>query len=96
MAAKDVYETVKQAIQDVIAPDLERIKGELVAVRAELKAMDDRITSLRNELHSGLRAVDDRIDALKDRQEQTNKRLDEALDIRERLAAVEAKLAVRG
>ena len=66
-----------------------------MAVRAELKAMDDRISSLRNELYSGLRVVDDRIDTLKDRLEQINKRLDEALDIRGRPAAV-AKLAARG
>jgi len=32
MAAKVPYHTVKQAIQDLIAPDLERIKGELVAL----------------------------------------------------------------
>jgi hypothetical protein len=30
MAAKGVYDTVKQAIQDLIAPDLEHIKGELL------------------------------------------------------------------
>ncbi len=100
MAAKGIYETVKQAIQDVVAPDLERIKGqlagarselkaELTAVRGEVKAVDDRIASLRNEMHAELRTVSARIDALKDR-------LDEALNIRERLATLEAKVAARG
>jgi len=31
-----LYETVKQAIQDVVAPDLERInKGEIVGIKGE-------------------------------------------------------------
>jgi hypothetical protein len=42
-----VYDTVKQAIQDLIALDLERIKGELVAVRADIKAVDSRVGTLK-------------------------------------------------
>ena len=83
MAAKGMYETVKQAIQDLIAPDLERIKGELAGVRTELRA---ELTAVRAEL----KAINDPIDTLKERVTETNKRLDEALNIRERLAAVEA------
>ena len=89
MAAKGVYETVKQAIQDVIAPDLERIKGQLTGLHA-------RISGLEKRVDDGLRAVHDRIDAVKDQLEHSNKRLDEALNIRERLAALEAKIAARG
>ena len=88
MAANGMYDTVKQAIQDLIAPDLERIKGELAGVRTELRA---ELTAVRAEL----KAINDRIDTLKERVTETNKRLDEALNIRERLAAVEAKLAAR-
>ena len=89
MAAKGMYDTVKQAIQDLIAPDLERIKGELVGLRAE-------VSSLRHEMQAGFRSVDDRIDTLKERVTEANRRLDEALDIRERLATLEAKFAARG
>lgn len=39
MAAKGVYETVKQAIQDVIAPELERIKSEMVGMRAKINGV---------------------------------------------------------
>ena len=109
---KGTYDTVKQVFQDFIAPDLERIKGQLTgidarvgalekrvedglsAARAEVKAVDVRVASLRNVMLAGFRSVDDRFDALKERVEQTNRRLDdtnrrldEALDIRERLAA---------
>jgi predicted nucleic acid-binding Zn-ribbon protein len=91
---------VKQVIQDLIAPELERIKGELAGMRAEMKAMekrvDDGFSSLRNEMQDGFRSVDDRIDTLRERVADMNKHLDEALDIRERLAAFEAKLAARG
>jgi hypothetical protein len=107
MATKGLYETVKQAIQDVIAPDLERIKGELVGARGELKGLDARIGSiekrideglagLRNETRAGLLAVNDRIDTLKARFDQSNKRMDDALDIREPLASLEARFAARG
>jgi chromosome segregation ATPase len=107
MPGKGPYSAVKQVIQDLIAPELESIKGELAGVRAELKAVDKRIdsiekrvddgfSSLRNEMQAGFRSVDDRIDTLRERVADTNKHLDEALDIRERLAAVEAKLAARG
>lgn len=67
-AAKGVHDTVKQAIQDLIAPDLERIKGELVTVRAEIKAVDARVGTLEKRVDEGLRAVSDRIDALFDEQ----------------------------
>ena len=97
----------KQAIQDLIAPDLERIKGQLTGVEARIssleKRVDDGLAGLRSEMQAGLRAVNDRIDALKERVEQTNRRLDdtnrrlaEALDIRERLAALEVWMAARG
>jgi chromosome segregation ATPase len=107
MAAKGMYDTVKQAIQDLITLDLERIKGQLTGVDARISALDKRMDSLekrvdeglgalRQEMQAGFRSVDDRIDTLKERVTETNKRLDEALDIRERLATLEAKFAARG
>jgi hypothetical protein len=96
MAAKGMYETVKQAIQDLIAPDLERLKGQLIGVDARISAVDARIAALEKRVDEGFRAVNDRIDALKERVAESNKRLDEALDIRERLATLEAKFAARG
>jgi prefoldin subunit 5 len=100
MAAKGMYETVKQAIQDLIAPDLERIKGQLTGVDARINALergiDARMSALEKRVDEGFRAVNDRIDTLKERVGESNKRLDEALDIRERLATLEAKFAARG
>jgi hypothetical protein len=100
MAAKGMYDTVKQAIQDLIAPDLERIKGQLTGVEARIgafeKGVDARIGALEKRVDEGFRAVNDRLDTLRERVAETNKRLDEALDIRERLATLEAKFAARG
>ena len=96
MAAKGMYETVKQAIQDLIAPDLERIKGQLTgldarvdAVRTEVAAVRAEVAALERRTEATLGAVNDRLDTLKER-------ITDALDIRERLAAVEAKLAALG
>lgn len=61
MAAKGIYDTVKQAIQDVVAPDLERIKGQLTGVDARLgaveKRVDEGLTGVRAELKADLSAV---------------------------------------
>jgi predicted nuclease with TOPRIM domain len=96
MAAKDMYETVKQAIQDLIAPDLERIKGQLTgldarvdAVRTEVAAVRAEVAALEKRMEAALGAVNDRLDTLKER-------VTDALDIRERLAVVEAKLPALG
>ncbi|MBI3303483.1 MAG: hypothetical protein HYZ72_15575 [Deltaproteobacteria bacterium] len=97
--AKGMYDTIRQLFQDIIAPQIEGLKGEMAALRAEVKG---EMTALRAEVHR----MDGRIDMLEKRMEEglaavrteisyTNRRLDEALEIRERLAALEAKVAAR-
>lgn len=84
-------------MQDLMAPHLEAIKGEIVSVKADIrrledkmdvsfKAVDGKFDSLRNELKADIARVDEKLLF-------TNKRLDEALEIRERLAVLEAKMA---
>lgn len=70
-----VYEQVKQALQDVVAP--------------ELKALQVEIKSLRSEMTTEIKRLDSKIDSLEDK-------IDVAIQIRERLAALEAKLAALG
>lgn len=43
MPAKGVYDTVKQAIQDLIVPDLERIRGQLTALDARINSLEKRV-----------------------------------------------------
>ncbi|MEM3486287.1 MAG: hypothetical protein QXI12_11775 [Candidatus Methanomethyliaceae archaeon] len=93
-----VYDQVKQALQDILAPELQ-------ALKAEIKRLDERVESLRAELLAEMRRVEGRIDALDEKFTGRINALDEkfeglkhevrtVLEIRERLAAVEAKVGI--
>ena len=118
MKRMGVYDQVKAAIQDLVAPALHELRGEIHAIhgalaglRGELQAvrtdiervdekfdkvdarLNNKIDSLaaqmghvRGELVAEIRRVDARIDGV-DRERRT------AIDIRERLAAVESRRA---
>ena len=70
-----VYEEVKQALQDIVAP-------ELRSIQVEIRRLDDKIDSIRNEIGTEIRRLDEKIDI--------------AIQIRERLATLEAKVATMG
>ncbi|MEK6682035.1 MAG: hypothetical protein AABY79_08745 [Nitrospirota bacterium] len=70
-----VYEEVKQALQDIVAP-------ELRALQVEIKRLDEKIDSLRNEVTTEIKRLDEKIDI--------------AIQIRERLASLEAKVSAMG
>jgi predicted nuclease with TOPRIM domain len=131
MALKGTYETIKQAFQDIIAPQLERINGEIAGLKTQIhsleRRMDEGFMSIRNEMGSvekrmeeGFVSVRNEMDSLRGemgslrgemgslRNEMdslrgemrqgfaySNKRVDEVLDLRERPAVLEAKLATR-
>jgi predicted nucleic acid-binding Zn-ribbon protein len=135
MALKGTYETIKQAFQDIIAPQLERINGEIAGLKTQIhslerrtdegfasirnemgslrnemgsleKRMEEGFVSIRNEMGSLEKRMDDgfvsvrnEMDSLRGEMRQglaySNKRVDEVLEIRERLATLEAKLATR-
>ncbi|PWU20279.1 MAG: hypothetical protein C5B48_12715 [Candidatus Rokuibacteriota bacterium] len=103
MAPMGVYDQVKKAFQDLIAPELHEIRGEIRAIRADLQRLDQKIDgvdarltvkidglrsemlSMKAELIAEVRRLDARIDGV-DRELRT------AIDVRERLAALEARL----
>ncbi len=65
------------------------LRNEMIARIDSLRTeVNSRIDSLRTELNSRIDAVNTRIDAL-------SQRLDDALNIRERLIALESKFAAR-
>ncbi|MBM4350433.1 MAG: hypothetical protein FJ106_11185 [Deltaproteobacteria bacterium] len=70
-----VYEDVKQALQDVVAP-------EIRSLQAEIKRLDQKTDSLKSEILTEIRRLDEKIDI--------------AIQIRERLASLEAKVAAMG
>jgi cell division septum initiation protein DivIVA len=100
MRRMGIYDQIETAFQDLVAPALPEIKGEIYSLRAELEGVrsdvrrvDSKVDSLqaqmgsmKNELVSEIRRVDVRIDAVE-------RELRIAIDIRERLAALQARRA---
>ena len=88
MTAMGVYDQIKKAFQDIIAPELHALRGDIRLLDQKIDAVDARLTvkidSFRNEMIAELRRVDTRIEGV-DRELRT------AIDIRERLAALEAR-----
>ena len=109
MTAVGVYDQIKTAFQDIIAPELHALRGDIrvldqkivvldhkiVGLDQKLDGVDARLTvkidglraetaSMKGELLAEIRRLDARIDGV-DRELRT------AIEIRERLAALEAR-----
>lgn len=95
MAAMGVYDQIKKAFQDIVAPELHALRGDIRLLDQKIDGLDQKIEGmdarlgqkidgLRAELVAEIRRLDTRIDGL-DRELRT------AIDIRERLAALEAR-----
>jgi hypothetical protein len=113
MARVGIYDQIKTAFQDLVAPAIHELRGDLRVLDGRLTALDAKFTekidaidtkfdhkismvevkldslraeamSMKNELISEIRRVDTRIDGVE-------RELRLALDIRERLAALEAR-----
>lgn len=106
-----VYEQIKQAFQDVIAPEIKTLQLEIRRLDEKVDAglhrldeklesgfarldekigitsqrLDGKIDSLKAEMLSEIRRLDTRLDSLEHE-------LKLAIEIRERLAALEAKV----
>ena len=97
MMAMGVYDQIKAAFQDIIAPELHALRGDIQRLDQKIDTVDVRLTikmdglrtemvSMKGELLAEIRRLDTRIDGV-DRELRT------AIDIRERLAALEARRA---
>jgi hypothetical protein len=113
MARVGIYDQIKTAFQDLVAPAIHELRGDLRGLDGRLTALDAKFTekidaldakfdhkismfeikldsfraeamSMKNELISEIRRVDTRIDGVE-------RELRLALDVRERLAALEAR-----
>ena len=80
--AANIYESVKQALQDIVAPELKTIEGQIESLRVELRT---EIKRLDEKIEGGLQRLDEKIGGLKEQFEL-------AINIHERLAALEAKV----
>jgi predicted nuclease with TOPRIM domain len=50
LAWLNIYQNLKQAIQDVIAPEMQQLRGDIKAQNGEIKALSSEIAALRQEL----------------------------------------------
>src|SRR5712691_716511 len=95
MKRMGLYDQVKSAFQDLIAPELHAIRGDIHRLDQKIDGVDARLNtkidslrsemgSMKGELVAEIRRVDARIDGME-------RELRTAIDIRERLAALEAR-----
>ena len=88
--AASIYDAVKQALQDLIAPQIESLKGDMGQLRGEIAELRGEvrgeIAEVRSEMRGNHAALSAEIRRLDDK-------LTWALDLRERIVALETKLA---
>jgi len=85
----------QEAFQDIIAPELHALRGDIRLLDQKIDGVDGRLSvkieALRTELVAEIRRVDTRIDGVDVRIEGLDHQIRTAIDIRERLAALEAR-----
>ena len=85
-------DAIQKILQETVAPGITDIRERLARVEVEIKRLDDKIDNglarLESKMDNGFERQDARMDHLDDK-------LSTALEIRERLAALEAKVASR-
>ena len=103
----NVYEQVKQALQDVVAPELKGLQIEIrrldEKIDSGLKRLDEKIDSKHDELLSEIRRLDEKIDSKHNEVLSEIRRLDGKIDslddkielgfeFRDRFTALETKV----
>jgi chromosome segregation ATPase len=91
MGLFNFYEAAKRAIQDVVSPELQFLKGQLQALSAEIRRLDEKIDSKHAEVLAQIHRLDEKIDSkhaevlsefrrLDEKIDSTARRLDEKID----------------
>lgn len=63
----NVYETVKRALQDVVAPELQAIRGDNAALRSELQRVEATLTMRLDQMDQRLTQAENRLNELGER-----------------------------
>ncbi len=92
-AAKSVVDSLREVMQDLLVPELKAVKDSVDSLRNEMKTSLD---SLRSEMKVRDEKMEHIVRLGDEKNEQAirnlSERLDSAIDIRERLASLEARL----
>jgi hypothetical protein len=89
IVAASVYQAVKEAMQDLIAPELAAVRGEIAGLRGEMHGVRGELDGLRAEMRAEINGLRAEMSA---NMARLDERLTIALDLRERIVALEAKL----
>lgn len=84
----NVYQNLKQIIQDAIAPEIQSIKGNIKALETQIGAVHAEVAGLRADLRSFEAHTEKRF-------EQQGRQWELAMEVRERLASLEAQMKAR-
>lgn len=84
--------TIKKILEGIIVPEMQVVEDRLASIEGKLRAVHSEIKRLDDRIDNGLASVKAEVARVDEKLTFTNKRLDEALDIRERLAALEARV----
>ena len=108
MAPMGVYDQIKKAFQDIVAPELHALRGEIRVLDQRIVALDEKlehkISALDEKLEHKISALDEKLEhkisALDEKLEHKISALDEKLDhkvgaLDQKLDAVEDRLTIR-
>ena len=95
MPRMGIHDQIKSLFQDIIAPEIQALRSDIRRIDEKIENVDARLTNkidalaiqmghMKGELVAEIRRVDVRIDGVE-------RELRIAIDIRERLAALEAR-----
>ena len=90
LAWLNIYQNLKQPIQDVIAPETQQLRGDIRAVSAEIGAVRQELALFQTFVNRQFEAIDSRFDALK---RDIDRRFDAAdFVVNRRFSAVDTRL----
>src|SRR5947209_17983963 len=90
LAWLNIYQTLKQIVQDAVAPEIQGLKGEIQGIKGEIKGLSDRIDSLEKRLDNRIDGVDKRMDDFGRQIDGFERQIVIALDVRVDSATVAA------
>ena len=93
MAWLNLYQNLKQAIQDVIAPEMQQLRGDIKALSAKIDAVHQELTLTQAFTNRQFDAMDRRFSDMDKRFDEVDKRFNALKDdIDRRFDAVDKRL----